>query len=321
MSWIKTYVWVMSGHVVFTFCALVSVLYFFSGVRLNPLFLCFLALGLMVVAPLGLPGIDDRIYNFYVKTRTTALWRNTTHTAVQAYYILAFGLCCHVLQSCLNNKPVPRNILWASLIFLCFSALIKPSFAAVFIPALGLLFLALYLGRRVQIRQAIYIGTIVIPTCLTLVLQYHLGFVSNAAGPVNSYIIDPLTVWRENNISPLLSLILWLVFPLYVTYHRIQTLGIPCILGWISLEIALIPYILLRETSSFGDRNFEWFYLHAMHVLFIGATIEWLRWKNENNQQSNSIIGLRHTTIAGFLLVGHIIFGFARLINSIHYLQ
>ena len=306
-SWIMSFSVVLSLHVVLSYLAMALFMERFCKDVIGSRMRYLLALGLLLLGPLGLPMLKPEIYDFTEYTRYLLLLRNSSYTAAQPYVILAFIYIGSVLTGTHNRR---YNIMMAATT-LWLSAVMKPSFAIAVIPSL----LAVLL-LRYPLRAALALFLkIAGPVCLMLPLQYYVGFVFNPIGHHNSFVLDPWAVWKANNVVPLLNLLLKTVFPLAILILRARHLGVMTLLAWMTLGTALIPFILFRETSVNGDRNFEWGVWFALSCLFMASLREWLVWrKNEDKTWNELTVMLIAST--GMLFNLHVVFGVVRFLRS-----
>lgn len=303
LPWVDAFSLLLCFHVVLTYLALTWFLELFCSDLASPRQLCLLGLALMILGPIGLPFIDSRIYSFPIWNRYILLLRNSTYTAAQPYVILAFTYACRLIE-----REYGRKTVLLAAVTLWLSTLMKPSFAVSFIPALGLFTLL----RVRSLRTTLALAAAISLTLVTLPLQYYIGFIDNPIGYHNSFAVDPWVVWENNNVAPLLSLFLAIVFPLYVTLERARRIAPITWLAWINFAIAVVPYALLRETSPQGDRNFEWAVWFGLHVLFLTTVRDWLVWRKKEGARTEQ----GAVDVATKILLLHIFFGSTKFIYS-----
>jgi hypothetical protein len=303
--------YLLSVHVALTFCAIIWVLKLLDSGNTNSYMVIWAAMALMVVAPIGLPFLDSKVYDFTNYNRATFLLRNATHTAVLPYVIIAFGLLTKILKDQLETGGFSKIAAIAAGIALLISGFIKPSFASSIVPAIGLYVI---LNKGIPWSARFKIACILMPTLFLLAGQFVFHFIYNSLYPVTRISFRPWAIWSENNQYPLLAFILATAFPLVVLFYRRNTLTIPILISWINLGIAIIPYSLfyIGENLPGDHRDFEWGYLQARQIVFLCSAVEWWRWlKDEQSELPHA----RHRAIygAGILLVAHAVFGCMRL--------
>jgi hypothetical protein len=138
LSWERSAIILACAHIVLTFWVLRFLLIRFVPASASPFLLELLALGLMVAAPIGLPYIDEKTYSFAFRNRSTLLWRNSTHTAVQPYALLAFGLFWRLIEQLRRNVSISLYLPIGACLCLAVSSLMKPSLALTLIPTIVL---------------------------------------------------------------------------------------------------------------------------------------------------------------------------------------
>lgn len=318
------FIYLCSFHVLLTFLALSQFLEWFSARDADKNHLCWFALALMIIGPIGIPFlVDPMTYNFTDINRYILLLRNTTYTSAQPYVILAFTYFCFLLNDALKNKKSNRKTLVLAAGTLWLSVVMKPNFALSFIPALGITTL---IYTR-SMRTAMVMLLLSVPSLITIAAQYYIGFAdsphttgsdliahSHTSWEHVTFRFAPWAVWVKNNGSVWLSFVLATLFPLHIAVSRRKHLSPFTILAWINLGITVMPYALLQQTNNGGDRDFEWGFWFGLHVLFIASFLELLRWpKAEKPALLNPF--QRDISVALFTL--HVLFGFARLLHSL----
>lgn len=304
-------------HIGLTFLALAYALHVLSPYPLQSHALVLLAFVLLFVAPIGLPGIDPKIYNYPYTNRSVLLWRNITHTVVQPYAIAAFCFFCLAVRHGLNETrysiytTLATGLLW-------FSTVVKPNFAYSFIPAMTLLALLMYHN---QPQRLYLVAMMLLPSVLTGFMQIGIQLVDNplraaireAYGGANHRVtFDPFTVWIRNNVNPAGAFLLAAAFPLYVGAWRRRVLSFPYKLAALNLIVASLTYAAI---NLHDDRNAEWGFWYGVQLFMLAGVMEWCRWigaaRGKGRGEWLSVAG------AGLLLCGHIGFGGARLLRTV----
>jgi hypothetical protein len=319
LSWETSAIILAGAHIVLTFWVLRFLLIRFMPASASPFLLELLALGLMVAAPIGLPYINERTYSFDFPNRSTLLWRNTTHTALQPYALLAFGLFWALIEQLRRNVPISLYLPIGASLCLAVSSLMKPSLALSLIPTI-VLCVPVLLPR--ELRKWGVCALALLPVLVVLLGQVYIGFVD----PLNSkhtdsVLIAPFQVWRSNNVTPWLAFLLSVLFPLYVFAIRRGRLQWPFVLAAINFLIAVIPYALLKERVR-GERNLEWSYWIGLQILFMVTLIELFRWREESSSGNAERPAIPASWRIAFALFGaHVAFGLARFVRSMIYIR
>lgn len=294
-------------HIILTFLCLNFSLRCLSAIRqqhTQGILYIFVALALMVIAPIGLPGLDEKTYCFSWYNRTTLLWRNPTHTAVQPYAIMAFCYAAIIINHYRNNETPKVRLLAAASTILLLSVLVKPSFALSFIPTMTLIMLS-HWSRNKNILRICYV---IAPAALLMLAQAYFLFEYNPMGRIRNVYFEPYTIWKRNNIYPLLTLLLATLYPLYIFILRYRHLQYFSIIAAVNFMLACLPYALLKET---GDRDFEWGFWYGLQLLFLAATVELHAWWQSKTSKKERYL----CYIAVLLFVLHAGFGIARFIT------
>jgi hypothetical protein len=306
---IKQSMWLLlSLHVALTFIAINWVLKRLAPSDMPETVIWLFAMAVMFAMHIGLPGVDKTLYNFTPSNRPTFLLRNATYTGSLPYMFATFGLLMLLCKQSIDAPVLSKRAIAAGA-FLFISALVKPSFAVSIIPAIGVC----VLWQKRPLPNKLALLSVMFPAGFLILLQFYVGFVNSPLPPYASRLsLDPWAVWEGNNGHPLLSLLMGALFPFIVVFYRWRRLSLETRIAWLNLVIALIPYILIRQTGGwFNDRDFEWSTMNARQLLFLCSMIEWWRWRKEAYVlRSSETVAVN---IAGIVLFVHVIFGFAHL--------
>ena len=243
-----------------------------------------MTLVLLAVSAIYVPFFNPTLY---VGQGSPNTWHNPTMTVMKPLAFLAFLFLLNALR-----RPTVRASLWPSLAAgaaLAASAVVKPSFALVFIPAAILL---TAIERRPNLLGRVLL--VILPCTVLLAVQYAVGYSPNgtpetiagtAGADLQLYandriVFDFLGVWRSKTPCVPVSLFLGIAFPLSVLVFRFRHVvrNRPLALSWLMTLIGLLLYSLLAEQTRISHGNFGWSYLSAMSFLFVFSAIEYRRW-------------------------------------------
>jgi hypothetical protein len=247
------------------------VLYFWFGPlpgRWGPAWRVFWAVSLTLVAPLmALVFTDGQYYYGYIGL---ANYHNPTVHLLRPFALVSFLLAVRLL----TRPRTPAGVVVISAAVIVASALIKPSYALVILPALGLLVLIRWL-RKEPVDWWMALGGFAIPACAVLAVQ---GIVTYSDG--SSIIFAPLVVEGAYSGTLPLKFLLSIVFPLAVllAYFRPLRQNPEMQLAWLAFGVGAMQLYLLAESGNrLPDANFRWSAQIGLFLLFAASARYLLR--------------------------------------------
>ena len=232
----------------------------------NPYLTGFLSIALIFVSMI--------IYNPYstylfISSSSPNVWHNPTVIFSRTFSILTF---LSVLQIYYKYK-LKKEYFKDSLALILFSALsmwAKPSFLTSFLPAVAILFIYLYLKRKISLKFLSILGLSLIPSFILFF------FIQSSLFDDKSYVVFAFArVWRSFSTNIPFSIVQAAAFPLYVLLINIKRLSFAFTLSFINYIISLLIYLCLAEQ---GDRmlhcNMVWGYIMGMFFFFVFAAEE-----------------------------------------------
>ncbi len=262
-----------SLHFAATFAALVWLLRRLTGpLQTLPLLTC--ALALLFMGSICIPFLPTRYFDAHGFNRTAALLRNFTHIGVVPYMYAFLACLSLMLPRLLSGASISGKTYALAALLLAVSAIVKPSFAIAYLPAL-LAYLCLARKKLPPLSLLLALS----PTVAIIIGEYIAGETGSVSGgPAMTYVVDPFAVWLQNNENIPIAFIAANALALYMLAVRPKQLSPLTCIAWLNLAIALVPYIALRETNEGADRNFEWSYLDAKMILMVCSAADWLLW-------------------------------------------
>lgn len=241
------------------------VLYFWFGPlpgRWGAAWRVFWAVSLTLVAPIMLLApVDGQFYYGYIGL---ANYHNPTVHLLRPFALISFLFAVRVVMR-------PRSPGWmvvVSAVVIVVSALIKPSYALVILPALGVLALARWL-RKEPVDWWMVLGGFALPACAVLAVQ---GVITYSDG--SSIILAPLVVEGAYSGALLLKFLLSIVFPLAVLlayYHPLRK-SPEMQLAWLVFGVGALELYLLAESGNrLPDANFRWSAQIGLFLLFAAS--------------------------------------------------
>jgi hypothetical protein len=211
---------------------------------------------------------------------------NSTVILAKPIATLVFFLGIALMEQ--NDTGKRTRLLVITALLLALSVVIKPTFAIVFLPALGLYLL---IERTQLVKRLWTLALIVLPTILLLLIQmasYYQTPVSGEEAPRGLQLVF-LDVWHTQTHSVPISILLAIAFPLAVTIFRYKSLiARPyLIVAWLMTLIGAVQFAFIGETQD-GEvlRSANWIggYLMGLSALFTVAVLEFLGWLRERRE-------------------------------------
>ncbi|MNW44172.1 hypothetical protein D3C74_213950 [compost metagenome] len=222
---------------------------------------------LMIVSPVFVPFFNQ----LYLGQASSNIYHNPTLIAVKPFVYLSLIYFIKMLE-----KPNYWNVTLTGLILVT-SAIMKPNFMLIFIFAAPLYLLI----KKVTLKKWTLLLFTLFPTGCLLIYQYLKTYNSDEGSMV---VVDFLGVWNLYSPSPLLSILISLLFPLGILIFRHESVWKSSYLlfSWIGLIIAYLQFGLLAEDGiRYADGNFSWGVQIMVPLVFLFSVIELINWKVE----------------------------------------
>jgi len=251
---------------------------------------CFFSLFLMIVSAIYLPFFS---HNIYVDAGSPNVWHNPTTIMLYPFALLISLNTIDMIETYSFTKACYISFL------LFATVIIKPSFAMIYLPALGI-FIALF--DFFAIRNYVKYSIILFPTFCFFVYQ-SLLFQSH-----HGVRFAPYAVIRLYSSNPIVSIFLGLAFPLSILVFRMKKITTQLKFIWILLIIAYVQFALLAESSEFSAGNFGWGYQIALSLIFLFSFVELLKWVHEIGGFKQALSNLKILTCFGIFSI-HLVSG------------
>lgn len=262
-------VYFLSGAVVLTVYAVHRILRSILEDQCSELFLLFVSLMLILVAPLYCPFFNLKLYLGQGSPNT---WHSPTQIAYRPFILLTF----HLFPLLFNSK-IKRKTIYCILasIMLLIATFIKPNFALFFLPAAGI-YLLLHHTRNIR-AYAMY-AAMIVPTIILLVIQCVSTFGDDKAAGIE---MGFFKIWTQRTSNVPISVLLTIAFPLSILIFcpRKALKDRHLLLAWLCYGIAFCQRGFLYESGwRIYHGNFGWGYNLALFLLFIYSMALLLKW-------------------------------------------
>ncbi len=236
------------------------------------LVLIFISLSIVSVHALTFLFFDDHLMlrGYF----TGAIYHNPTFILIRPVALLATVGVVSFFQSRQEENKINTSLM-AALIIL--SAIIKPNYLIVLLPALALL-AALYIILKKAVRLRSIITAVLIPAVVILILQfvwtYH--FKDEASPETSHVIIAPFIVFPAPLHSLIYKLLLSITFPLFllVLYFKRVVNNKSLQLAWLMFIVSLFySYLLAEDGPRLQHGNFVWGTHISTFLLFFFSVV------------------------------------------------
>lgn len=235
---------------------------------------------LMFIGPLYVPFVNK---NYYLGQLMPSVWHNPSTLIVRPAAIAVFYVFC----SLYTERDTKKKNWFAFSLLLAVSALCKPSFYQVFVPALVVFCLFDCISSKGKnIRFDLYTAAAVLPTGAIAIIQESI--VSSATGM--KFVFRPFATWNLYSDCVAGSLLISVMFPLLMLIFTNKRTEKTTCLAWITFTVGLSYFILFSMQAASGQVYDEkagdmlWGVLLALQILFLDAVITLFQKRSENNK-------------------------------------
>lgn len=273
-----------------------------------------LAAVMLFVGPLYIPGIFE---GYYLGPRTGNIWHNPTYLIIKPMAVLIFFLYADIFEEhAENNKRKENKKLILGGVLLCVSAILKPSFFQMFLPALFVFCLFELIQKKGKnFWFLVKNGFSVVPVTIIAICQMII--LGGSSGGGSGISIGFLRVWGARTSYWYIALILSLAFPIYILImnrkkmltHYWGKLGI------VSLISGMFQYMFLYVTKAPEAGDFGWGFALSIFLIFVVSVICLEKWRCEAGIVSWKV------KCAYVLLCLHFLFGIIYFYDIFKYLR
>jgi hypothetical protein len=288
-------VWLLVVAVAVTFVLTYLMLRAFTN--LPPWIASAFAVVLGIVSAIWVPAFNKHIY---FGQGTPNIWHSPTQVL-----LVPFALATIWAAMLWLARP-SRGLLIAIGALTAVSAIVKPNFALVFVPAL-LCVVTIEALRQHDATQLRDVVVAFIPLAVVLLIQFHIAATGNGGG----IRIDPFFIVRRGTPSWEISMLLVLAFPLSVIVIFPQALRDRSVqLAWLITLVGFLERALLVEAKRPGHGNWSWGYFVAVKILFVVSAIALFRrdwWRKPASALPLAALAL--SFLSGIVYLDHLITG------------
>jgi hypothetical protein len=214
----------------------------------------------------ALPGAKSFVY---LGVGTPNPWHNPTFLICRPFSLLVFLLFIMVFNQAFNKRI--NYLQYIALgVFAILSMWFKPSFMMSFLPTIALIVLYNWYKAKIDFGFIVKLIFTFLPAVVIIVIVYKFVYQSQTSNAIS---FAPGAYWYLYSKSVLFSLLLGMLFPIYVFILKIKNLSLEFKIAGLNFLIAFIIAFLFTET---GDRaahgNLFWTYMFAMFFMFLVAT-------------------------------------------------
>lgn len=282
-------------------------LYFLKDIDKNVVTI--LTVILTFVSAIYIPWFNSMVY---IGQGSINIYHNPTFIAVKPFALLAFYLLVKMFD---KYESVSRLDYVTLSVVLFLSVLAKPCFVQVFFFGAALTLLLIVIQKK-AFRFAKGVMFAFFPSLLWMTMQFltvfHIDGLNGGGG--HGVYIKLITV-SPHTPNMFFSALLFLAFPVYVTFTNIKALknNYSFILSWICVLVGFLQMLFLHEAGRESDGNFSWGYMNAACLLYAISLVVFIK-KYYTCHAENVTIKI------GFsLLFGHFVSGIYYLCYVIRY--
>ncbi len=293
----------------------------------------FMAFALSIIQPAYMYWFDTS--SQYLGQFSMNPMHNPTHMCVKPFSLLCFCFTYDILQKYYDEKhrgvfiSVDKSMTKAYVglsVTLLLSCMAKPTFAEMFIPAVGIFMLIEWIKRMIQkdstakdyFQKCLTMLLVSVPALSYILLQFLAYFIwggSYGGGGSSLAITEWMQVWRMYSENVAVSILLGMGFPLLILalngmYFIKNTMGRLALIGYV---VGLLECALLGESGgkiTHGD--FLWPMMSGMTILWTAATLRFLVLE-EKQRKTKPQQTLIH--IAWFVFFMYVLFGVMYMYN------
>lgn len=286
----------------------------------------FVAFGLCVIQSLFFYWLDagDRFLGPYSMNPV----HNPTQMCVRPFSLLCFCLVYDIWNKQQDDAyagvffqmkgGLKKPFIYLS-VFLFLSTLAKPTFAEMFIPAVGILMLAEWIRRMVKkdssaslyLKDCLHMLLCAVPSLAYIFLQFAAYFIWDVsyAGDESVIVTEWLEVWSMFTENVVLSIAIGMAFPLFmilidVRFYLKNNLGKLALAGY---AVGFFEAALLGESGDkLGHGNFMWPMISGMLLMWTASTLHLLTLERTKR---GTRLGRMLIDGAWFLFCVHVLFG------------
>jgi hypothetical protein len=262
----------------------------------------FLVLLLLVPAAVYLPWFSR---SFYLGIGTPNVWHSPTQVMVLPFAMLITYYSIKLLHKS-REKKYKSGFLLSSLLFV--SSIMKPAFAEMFLPSIGIYFLV---RRKVRtFENALFLAIVLLPTLIILPVQYLMmssdKYLMLTGGDqiILSWFRVIKFYYKANPLFAFLQALLFPILVLMVLRNKTSNYTKYC---WLFVILSYLQAAFIAQERLLTVGDFGWPYLIGLHLIFVFSIIDYVRWiKLEDSNVYN-----KKAMFLGFALCLHVLSGLA----------
>lgn len=191
-------------------------------------------------------------------------WHNSTLILAMPFNILLFYFAVKNIRS----EKITPYILMALLSVV--SIICKPNYALAFLPVFFAINAFIKIKKQQYVRGIIQTAIVIIPSITILVVQWYFTYIESDIYKVGAKtIIAPFLVWSNYTPHIALSLLLSILFPLYILIFLYKKFDLYLIASWLVFLVAILTASIFAEMPNWGAGNYFWGAIASSYILFV----------------------------------------------------
>lgn len=277
--------------------------------KVNAALIGLIAFVALMVTAIYIPWFNQSVY---LGQGSPNIWHSPTYDAIRPISLLTVILFADAI--CGRRLPMPRIAVLMILVVL--GILLKPSFFAVFFPAVVCYAVLDMLWNRNVVFPTKMLCAVLIPAVIAFVMFIRLFFSGNVDGGSG---IELDFFFNPYSPNPIISYLLLLAFVLYVMIvcrKRIFARNSQYVFVVLLLVVGICESAFITESGPYKDAcNFSWGYMNAAFIAWIFFLSLFVRQVRESNL-TRMTVGIGTALVSAHFISGVYYFFWLLFVSS-----
>jgi len=219
---------------------------------------------LLFLTNIYIPGLFPR---FYMGSLISQPWHNITYASMRPFAVLTMLFFSDLLQIYRTEKRISWKYWGLTCFALFMSTIMKPNFLMAFAPALLIILIIDFFGKRNTFKNEFLLGCVVLPACAVLPVQGLLLFNEEESG----IIFGPsIFFFTEGTLIFIMKFVSAVTLPLIVYIFNCRKLLKGADIAALAYLWSVLEGMFLMETGMRQTHgNFLWGYEILGYILFM----------------------------------------------------
>ncbi len=219
---------------------------------------------LLFLTNIYIPGLFPR---YYMGSLISQPWHNITYASMRPFAVLTMLFFSDLLQIYRTEKRISWKYWGLSCFTLFMSTIMKPNFLMAFAPALLVILIIDFLGRKNTFKNEFLLGCVVLPACAVLPVQGLLLFNEEESGIVFG---PSIFFFTEGTLIFIMKFVSAVTLPLIVYIFNRRKLLRGADIAALGYLWSVLEGMFIMETGMRQNHgNFLWGYEILGYILFM----------------------------------------------------